>query len=84
MAGPQDYHVCTDASADNDTCEGDSGGPLVLEEEGSEPLLVGVVNFGFGCYDKESAGVYLRIDRKNFRDWIRRAMAADPSVSELR
>ena len=77
----QDYHLCA-AAPDNDTCEGDSGGPLVMEDE--QPLLVGIVNFGFGCYKKNSAGIYIRIDGAYFRDWIRRALAADPSVSELR
>ena len=76
-----DYHLCA-AAPDNDTCEGDSGGPLVME--GERPLLVGIVNFGFGCYRENSAGIYLRIDRDHFRDWIRRAMAADPTISELR
>ena len=76
----QPYHLCA-AAPDNDTCEGDSGGPLVLED--GKPILVGVVNFGFGCYKKDSAGVYLRIDGTYFGDWIRRAMAADPSVSQL-
>jgi len=76
-----DYHLCA-AAPDNDTCEGDSGGPLVMEDE--RPLLVGIVNFGFGCYREKSAGIYLRIDRDHFGDWIRRAMAADPSISELR
>ena len=75
------YHLCA-AAPDNDTCEGDSGGPLVMEND--RPYLVGIVNFGFGCYRENSAGIYLRIDRTNFRDWIRRAMAADPLISELR
>ena len=79
----QDYHICaTGETIDDDTCEGDSGGPLVLDtEEG--PLLAGVVNNGFGCYTT-TPGIYLRIDRDNFLDWITRAMAADPSVSALR
>lgn len=77
----QPYHLCA-AAPDNDTCEGDSGGPLVMEID--RPLLVGVVNFGFGCYRQNSAGVYLRIDGTYFHDWIRRAMVVDPSVSALR
>ena len=77
----QDYHLCA-AAPDNDTCEGDSGGPLVMEDD--RPYLVGIVNFGFGCYAKDSAGIYIRIDGTYFGDWIRRAMAADPSVSHLR
>lgn len=77
----QRYHLCA-AAPDNDTCEGDSGGPLVMEDD--RPLLVGVVNFGFGCYRENSAGVYLRVDGTYFRDWIRRAMAANPSVSSLK
>jgi hypothetical protein len=52
--------------------------------EGDHPALVGVVNSGVGCYRENSAGVYLRIDRDHFHDWIARAMAADPAVDELR
>lgn len=80
-----EYQLCATGRTpgdDADTCTGDSGGPLVLE--GEKPVLVGVVNWGEGCYHESSAGVYLRIDRDHFRDWINRAMAADPSVSELR
>ena len=80
-----EYHLCaTGRTPDDDTCEGDSGGPLVMENEGQRPQLVGVVNFGFGCYREDSAGVYLRIDGEHFGDWIGRAMAADPSLSEIR
>jgi V8-like Glu-specific endopeptidase len=78
-----EYHLCAAGlTPDDDTCEGDSGGPLVMA--GDTTLLVGVVNFGFGCYQEDSAGVYIRIDHDHFRDWIARAMAADPSVSEMR
>jgi len=80
-----DYQMCATGRTpgdDSDTCAGDSGGPLVLE--GDQPVLVGVVNWGEGCYREAGAGVYLRIDRDNFVDWIRRAMAADPSLSKLR
>lgn len=80
----QEYQLCATGRTpgdDADTCTGDSGGPLVLE--GERPVLVGVVNWGEGCYRPDSAGIYLRIDNQHFRDWIKRAMAADPSVDEL-
>jgi secreted trypsin-like serine protease len=64
-----------------DTCEGDSGGPLVLSDR--EPVLVGIVSWGDGCGEKDHPGVYIRIDSKHYRDWIARAMAADPSLSHV-
>lgn len=75
------YMLCA-AEPGNDTCTGDSGGPLVMGED--QPVLVGIVSWGIGCYRDNSAGVYVRIDGTNFRDWIDRAMAADPSINELR
>lgn len=81
----QEYQLCATGRTpgdDADTCTGDSGGPLVLE--GDEPVLVGVVDWGIGCYRPDSAGIYLRIDNSHFRDWIARAMAADPWVSSMR
>jgi secreted trypsin-like serine protease len=82
-----DYQLCAAGRTpgdDADTCTGDSGGPLVMEKGDDPAVLVGVVNWGIGCYRENSAGIYIRIDRLHFRDWIARAMAADPSVSELR
>jgi len=64
-----------------DTCEGDSGGPLVLSDV--EPVLVGIVSWGDGCGRSDAPGVYTRIDSKYFRDWIARALAADPSLSHV-
>ena len=80
----RDYQMCATGRTpgdDADTCTGDSGGPLVLDDP---QVLVGVVNWGIGCYRADSAGVYLRIDNEHFRDWIARAMAAAPTVNELR
>lgn len=80
--GKTDGNMLCAAAPDTDTCEGDSGGPLVMERE--RPVLVGIVSWGIGCYQDDSAGVYVRLDRDHFLDWIARAMAVDPSVSELR
>ena len=80
-----EYQLCAgprQADDTADTCTGDSGGPLVLDAD--DRVLVGVVNWGIGCFRENSAGIYLRIDNEHFRDWIGRAMAADPSVNELR
>jgi secreted trypsin-like serine protease len=80
--GKTDANMMCAAAPDNDTCTGDSGGPLVMEQD--RPLLVGIVSWGVGCYQENSAGVYVRLDDHHFLDWIARAMASDPSVNELR
>jgi len=80
--GKTDARMMCASSPDADTCTGDSGGPLVLEQ--GEPALVGIVSWGIGCYRDNSAGVYVRIDRDHYRDWIGRAIAAEASVSLLR
>ena len=64
-----------------DTCQGDSGGPLI--KSNGDPVLVGIVSWGIDCASGIRPGVYVRIDGNHYLDWIRRAMAADPSVSAL-
>ena len=62
-----------------DACKGDSGGPLIRTY--GEPVLVGIVSWGKGCGRKGEPGYYVRVDQS--LDWIRRAMAARPSVNSL-
>jgi secreted trypsin-like serine protease len=64
-----------------DTCQGDSGGPLIKTM--GDPVLVGIVSWGIDCASGLRPGVYVRIDGTHYLDWIRRAMAADPSVTSL-
>lgn len=62
-----------------DACQGDSGGPLI--RAGGIPVLVGIVSWGEGC--GEHPGVYTRLDRTHYLDWINRTIgAANPSTGK--
>jgi secreted trypsin-like serine protease len=74
------YMLCA-AAPGEDSCQGDSGGPLILTN--GEPVQVGIVSWGDGCADPTRPGVYIRIDRDHYLDWIARAMAADPSINSV-
>jgi secreted trypsin-like serine protease len=62
-----------------DACQGDSGGPLILTF--GEPVLVGIVSWGMGCAETGHPGLYVRIDRDHYLDWIGHAMKADPKLN---
>jgi secreted trypsin-like serine protease len=75
-----DTMLCA-AAPGEDSCQGDSGGPLILTD--GNPVLVGIVSWGDGCAEAGHPGVYVRIDRDHYLDWVKRAMAADPQVNGL-
>ena len=74
------FMLCAGAPG-KDSCQGDSGGPLVLTY--GEPALVGIVSWGEGCGREGQPGVYVRIDRDHYLNWIRRAITADSHVNAL-
>ncbi|KAH8270478.1 hypothetical protein KR018_010584, partial [Drosophila ironensis] len=47
-----------------DSCQGDSGGPLMCDNK-----VYGIVSFGRGCGEPNSAGVYTSV--YYFRDWFK-------------
>ena len=51
-----------------DSCQGDSGGPLICVNDDDEPVLDGIVSWGFGCARENSPGVYTRIN--SYTSWI--------------
>ncbi|HYX45365.1 MAG TPA: serine protease [Sphingomicrobium sp.] len=61
-----------------DACQGDSGGPLILTY--GEPVLVGVVSWGMGCADGSHPGLYARIDRSNYLNWINRVISGEANA----
>jgi secreted trypsin-like serine protease len=73
-----DSQICAmseDMNVKKDSCQGDSGGPLVLAE--GDPVLIGIVSWGDKCAIPGSPGVYTRIDRAHYLDWIKTAIGAE-------
>jgi len=70
--------ICA-AKPGKDACQGDSGGPLILV--GDEPVLVGIVSWGDKCGQPGHPGVYTRIDRAHYLNWIRRVIQSPRPAS---
>lgn len=60
---------------DTDTCQGDSGGPLFAKSAAAKYVQVGIISHGIGCAQKDTPGVYTRVDA--FGPWLSRAVASD-------
>jgi secreted trypsin-like serine protease len=54
-----------------DACNADSGGPIVVESnDGTGPILAGIVSWGTGCAVQDYPGVYTRVSQ--YESWIKR------------
>lgn len=60
-----------DSNQDKSACVGDSGGPL-FNEAGTEPVQVGIVNWGAYCGDADYAAIYARVSKQI--TWIKSHM----------
>jgi len=80
--GPDKVHDKVICAADpgRSTCRGDSGGGLTFTN--GAPKVVGVVSWGkVKCAGDGQPGAYTRI--ASYIDWIKQAMALDPSKNAL-
>ena len=56
------YEICAGKyEGGKDSCQGDSGGPMVCVNSANEPVLQGVVSWGYGCADAGMPGVYAEV-----------------------
>jgi len=66
-------HLCAGwPQGGKDGCQGDSGGPLICADEESQPVVVGVTSWGFGCAEPNSPGVWTKVS--SYIDWIEENM----------
>ena len=51
-----------------DSCQGDSGGPVICIDHLNQPIMYGVVSWGYGCAASGYPGIYGKVSA--VVDWI--------------
>ena len=64
------YEICAGKyDGGKDSCQGDSGGPLICLDDNNQPVLTGVVSWGYGCAWAGLPGIYAELSQ--YIDWIK-------------
>jgi len=64
-----------------DSCQGDSGGPLLVESATAAiQQQIGIVSFGQGCAQPQTAGVYTKVS--NYQDWIEASITGITALTD--
>lgn len=61
MFDPDAEFCAGEMAGGKDSCTGDSGGPLICINDQNEPVLYGVVSWGFGCAQWGFPGIYGKV-----------------------
>jgi len=73
----QPSELCAGGVAGVDTCRGEGGSPLVcLDKERDQFFAVGLVNYGFGCYEALPS-VYVNLADPVVKEFLTSAIRND-------
>lgn len=68
MFDPASEFCAGNMNGGQDSCQGDSGGPVICIDAQNQPMLYGVVSWGYGCASSGYPGIYGKISA--VVDWI--------------
>jgi len=83
MPNTTDNMICAGdvINGGSDSCQGDSGGPLLVESATAAiQQQIGIVSFGQGCAQPQTAGVYTKVS--HYQDWIEASISGITALTD--